>query len=213
MAAEATRTPAEATMKAMTNPLLTSPRGRARAAVRGFLRSKSTSTSRLNAMAALRAPTMASVIQAAWAAVGAPRAAMNAPRNANGRAKSVCSILIISSTIPTFRYTPAPCLRKLIGILPPIHDRFDRRIPGADCALQPPGPFASLGPCAPPRIRFGSGARAALSPAGRLRRRRTVPGGDGIVRELELGCEADVTLLGDRIVIEAPGGGGWGRPK
>jgi len=45
-------------------------------------------------------------------------------------------------------------------------------------------------------LRGGSGG------AGRCR------GGDGIVRELELGCEADVTLLGDRIVIEAPGGGG-----
>src|SRR5438270_8908504 len=59
---------------------------------------------RLKAIAAERPPTIARVIQSACHHVGSPRgvkprAASNAPRKANGSAKSVCSILIISSVV------------------------------------------------------------------------------------------------------------------
>src|ERR1043165_352277 len=59
---------------------------------------------RLKAIAAERAPTIATVIQSACQRVGSPvavnpRAASSAPRKAKGSAKSVCSILIISSVV------------------------------------------------------------------------------------------------------------------
>src|SRR5882762_10406859 len=55
---------------------------------------------RLKAIAADRAPTIAKVIHRICVAVGRPCAASTAPRKANGSAKSVCSILIISSVVP-----------------------------------------------------------------------------------------------------------------
>src|SRR6266699_7252216 len=57
---------------------------------------------RLKAMAVERAPTIATVIQTSCHAVGTPPAANTAPRKANGNAKSVCSILIISSVVRMF---------------------------------------------------------------------------------------------------------------
>ena len=60
---------------------------------------------RLKVMAAERAPTIARVIQTTFAiqkfapCAGISRAASAAPKKANGRAKSVCSILIISKVI------------------------------------------------------------------------------------------------------------------
>src|SRR5205085_3227615 len=59
---------------------------------------------RLKAIAAERAPTIAAVIQSACHQVGRPvavkpRAASSAPKKAKGSAKSVCSILIISSVV------------------------------------------------------------------------------------------------------------------
>src|SRR6185369_5356043 len=57
---------------------------------------------RLNAIAVERAPTIATVIQIICRGVGIPRAASTAPRKANGRANSVCSILIISSVVRMF---------------------------------------------------------------------------------------------------------------
>jgi len=56
-------------------------------------------------MAALRAPTIASKIQPALSARGSPLAARNAPMNAKGRAKIVCSIFIISRVILSFLNT------------------------------------------------------------------------------------------------------------
>ena len=50
----------------------------------------------LKAMAALRAPAMARMIQKLVSHPGNPRAARKAPRKAKGRAKTVCSNLIIS---------------------------------------------------------------------------------------------------------------------
>src|SRR6266568_8136872 len=54
-------------------------------------------------MAAERAATMAARIHAIWRSVGQPcvvaRAASSAPVSANGRAKTECSNLIISSTV------------------------------------------------------------------------------------------------------------------
>src|SRR5438270_9650007 len=54
---------------------------------------------RLKAIAVERAPNIATLIQTICHAVGIPRAASTAPRNANGSANSVCSILIISSVV------------------------------------------------------------------------------------------------------------------
>src|SRR6185437_194591 len=57
---------------------------------------------RLIVMAAERAPTMATMIQKICSHVGqcpASRAARRAPTRANGRAKTECSILIISKTV------------------------------------------------------------------------------------------------------------------
>src|SRR6478672_7806032 len=82
---------------------LTSPAGSARPAVRGLAASIRRSTSRLNAIAALRAPTMATTIQATVRQGGHPPAARSIPRKANGSAKRVCSILIISSTVRRVR--------------------------------------------------------------------------------------------------------------
>jgi len=57
----------------ITKPLDTRPWGKARAWVRGFRESMGASTSRLKAMAALRAPTMASRIQPHTGRGGKPR--------------------------------------------------------------------------------------------------------------------------------------------
>src|SRR2546426_10395454 len=58
---------------------------------------------RFMVMAAERAATMAARIHAIWRSVGQPcvvaRAASRAPVSANGRAKTECSNLIISSTV------------------------------------------------------------------------------------------------------------------
>src|SRR5688572_13495821 len=54
---------------------------------------------RLNAIAALRAPTMAITIQNSFGASGQPPEARMALNRANGRANTVCSNLIISRVI------------------------------------------------------------------------------------------------------------------
>src|SRR5215813_3928847 len=89
----------DATVKTATNRALSSPAGIARNFVLGFAASNSRSTSRLNAIAAERAPIIATTIHKIRSHAGRPLAASTAPRNANGSAKSVCSILIISSVI------------------------------------------------------------------------------------------------------------------
>ena len=86
-------------MKASTWPGVTSPRGSARVLVRGFSASMSRSAQRLKPIAADLAPTMATTIQKACRSEGSPPSASNAPVNANGRAKMVCSNLIISRMI------------------------------------------------------------------------------------------------------------------
>src|SRR5204863_2215482 len=68
----------------------------------GLRPSKSRSAIRLKAIAVERAPTMAMAIQTICHVLGMPRAASTAPRNANGSANSVCSILIISSVVRMF---------------------------------------------------------------------------------------------------------------
>jgi hypothetical protein len=61
-------------------------------------------------MAALRAPVIAATIQPVCHSVGNPSRASNAPIKAKGRAKTVCSNLIMSSVIFNFRQiiTEAP---------------------------------------------------------------------------------------------------------
>ena len=81
---------------------VTSPMGRARTLVLGFSASKNRSAQRLNPMAAERAPTMATVIQRIVLHGGTPLAASSAPVKAKGKAKIVCSNLIISRMIFIF---------------------------------------------------------------------------------------------------------------
>ena len=78
----------------------------------------SRSTSRLNAIAALRAPTIATTIHTTVRHGGIPRAASNMPRNANGSANSVCSILIISGTVR--RRAPRPEGAGAAGLVPAV---------------------------------------------------------------------------------------------
>jgi len=88
-----------------TNHASTWPDGNARPAVRGFAASMWRSAILLNAIAADLAPTIATVIQMSLSTQNqtglgpVSRAARVAPRNANGSANRVCSILIISSVI------------------------------------------------------------------------------------------------------------------
>src|ERR1051325_4582071 len=96
---------AETIVNAQTNPTDNKPAGNARDAVRGFFASKLRSAMRLNAIAADRAPTIATMIQRTCQGVGRPLAASTAPRNANGNANSVCSILIISNVSRVFLIT------------------------------------------------------------------------------------------------------------
>src|SRR5689334_4090253 len=105
IAAASRNKPAAAIVNTQTNPTDKRPAGKARDAVRGFLASKFRSAMRLNAIAAERAPTIATTIQRICHADGSPFAASTAPRNANGNAKSVCSILIISSVRRVFLIT------------------------------------------------------------------------------------------------------------
>src|SRR4029077_17072867 len=72
------------------------PAGSARGWVRGFGASIDASGSRLNAMAAERAATMATTIHASACPLGRPLAASIAPQRAKGSTKIECSHLIIS---------------------------------------------------------------------------------------------------------------------
>jgi len=65
--------------------------------VRGLAASIAASAQRLKAMAAERAPTIATMIQSSWWTEGKPPAASIAPQSAKGSAKIECSHLIISS--------------------------------------------------------------------------------------------------------------------
>ena len=73
--------------------------------VRGFSASIDASASRLNAIAAERAATMATIIQASERPLGTPLAASIAPHSAKGSAKIECSHLIISSVTRRLRTT------------------------------------------------------------------------------------------------------------
>src|ERR1043166_6497474 len=92
-------------VKAQTKPTDNSPAGNALEAVRGLRASKLRSAMRLNAIAAERAPTIATIIHRICHGDGSPFAASTAPRKANGNAKSVCSILIISRVKRVFLMT------------------------------------------------------------------------------------------------------------
>src|SRR5882762_2538720 len=92
-----------ASVKIHAKPVESAPVASARWAVRGFALSKRTSAMRLTVMAALRAATMATMIQSNCFQVGQPwvlkRAASRAPVRANGKAKTECSNLIISRMV------------------------------------------------------------------------------------------------------------------
>src|ERR1041385_834782 len=105
IAAATKNSAAEMTVNAQTKPTDNRPDGKARLALRAFRASYSRSATRLKALAVERAETMAAVIQISGRNEGTPAAASTAPRNANGNAKSVCSILIISSVRRVFLIT------------------------------------------------------------------------------------------------------------
>ena len=64
---------------------MSAPAGSSRIAVRGFLASISASTSRLSPIASVRAPTIATVIQASGPIPGQPSTESSAPTYANGK--------------------------------------------------------------------------------------------------------------------------------
>src|SRR5210317_1464956 len=76
--------------------------GKALEAVLGLSPSNLRSTIRLNPMAQVRAPSIANTIQQNVVVSGTPRADRKAPIKANGRAKTVCLNLIISSNMAVF---------------------------------------------------------------------------------------------------------------
>ena len=89
----------EPTVKQIAKVRLRCLAGRALIRVRGFSASMRQSAIRLNAMAALRAPTMASRIHNSLDLFGTPPEARMALNKANGKAKTVCSNLIISRVV------------------------------------------------------------------------------------------------------------------
>jgi len=86
----------ETTTNVATNAGVSVPAGKARVWVRGLAASIEASASRLKAMAADRAETMATMIHSNCFPPGNPLAASMAPHNAKGSAKIECSHLIIS---------------------------------------------------------------------------------------------------------------------
>src|SRR2546430_11233684 len=78
-------------------PTRSSPRGRGRVAVRGLAASIQRSTTRLVAIAQVRAPIVAAVTKPTVRQPGPPPAARTIAMYANGRANTVCSNLIASS--------------------------------------------------------------------------------------------------------------------
>ena len=109
--AATTSSAADTTVNTPTALLVMSPAGMARIAVRGLSASMPASATRLNAIAQLRAPTMATSIQPRTPHGGTPPAAKKALMTANGSAKTVCSNLIISRMMRVWRIT--------LGISPP----------------------------------------------------------------------------------------------
>ena len=103
--AASTNTAHEVMTNAVTNPGVSWPVGSARVWVRGFAASMEASARRLNAMAAERAATMATMIQANCRSVGQPFAASMAPQSAKGSTKTECSHLIISRVVRRLRRT------------------------------------------------------------------------------------------------------------
>src|SRR6266700_4622889 len=97
--AATTNTAEETAINFLTKSGVNVPRGSARARVRGLAASIEASARRLKAIAAERAATIATIIHKSWCRLGMPRAASIAPQRANGRAKTECSHLIISSVI------------------------------------------------------------------------------------------------------------------
>src|SRR3954464_8447997 len=100
--AASTRSALEETTKTATKVFERAPAGIARDEVRGFSASNFASTKRLNAIAAERAPTIATTIQKICRPEGRPLAASMAPHSAKGSAKIECSHLIISNVVFVF---------------------------------------------------------------------------------------------------------------
>src|SRR5712692_3696656 len=82
---------------------------------------------RLNAIAVERAPTIATAIHRICEKLGRPCAASTAPSNANGNAKSVCSILIISSVVRMLLTIPADILGSEMRFAPVVDLTFGLR--------------------------------------------------------------------------------------
>src|SRR5579872_298487 len=98
-----TKIPQETITKVATKAGDKVPDGMARVWVRGLAASIEASARRLKAIAAERAPTIATTIQISVCADGHPPAASMAPHMANGSTKMECSHLIISRVTPRLR--------------------------------------------------------------------------------------------------------------
>src|SRR6202521_3074231 len=98
-----TKTAQETTTNVATKPGVRVPAGRARVWVRGLAASILASASRLKAMAAERAATMATMVQASVRPAGTPFAASMAPHKAKGSTKIECCHLIISRVTRRWR--------------------------------------------------------------------------------------------------------------
>src|SRR5579883_1191091 len=107
--AASTKTAHEITVKTTAKRRLSLPVINGRIRVRGFLASNFRSAMRLKVMAALRAATIATMIQSNCLQVGHPRTARRAPVRANGNAKTECSNLIISSVVRNLARAPRVC--------------------------------------------------------------------------------------------------------
>ena len=153
---------------------MSAPLGSSRDAVRGFRASSSASTSRFSAIATVRAPTIATVIQSMSPSPGQSPAARNAPTYANGSAKTVCSMRTSdarrrgSGAVPCSTRSCLPVGRRAIagGELEAVPERGPQhREPVAAAAGEPGRLTTSVAPRRPatPRESSAWGVRVSAS--------------------------------------------------
>ena len=115
----------------------TEPAGMSRAAVRGFAASIARSAMRLKAIAAERAPTIATRIKKSVRTSGTPPAARTAERSANGSAKTVCEKVTREKNLAT-PFTPPPVQRKSAVSIRDVEEVRDAEKVGVEHLLRRP---------------------------------------------------------------------------